>query len=107
MPRLLTCSISGPQPMRKFLRIHEPVAQPRVIVVALAEPAVVHHEQLDAELRGLLRQRLLARLVDVEVGRFPGVVEHRPQARLRPARQDLFALEVVQQPRRLAETRRP
>ena len=41
--------------LREFLRIDEPVAQAGAIVVALAEPAVIHHEQLDSEFGGASR----------------------------------------------------
>ena len=51
------------QPVRKLLLVHVPVAEAGVIVFALPEPAVVHHEAIDAERRGLFRQRDLAGFV--------------------------------------------
>ena len=62
-----------------------PVAEPGAVASRGAEPAVVHDEQLDAEAGGQLGQCQLVRLVDVEPGRLPGVVEHR--ARLVRVRQ--------------------
>ena len=74
--------MSGFETVGEFLRIHGPVAEAGVIVVALAEPAVVHHEELDAQLGGLIGEGSLPGFVDVEGGGFPGVVEHGPQPRL-------------------------
>jgi hypothetical protein len=59
------------QALREFLRIYDPVAQAGVVVVARAEPSVVHHEQLDPQLSGLVRQFRLPGFVDVEGGRLP------------------------------------
>ncbi len=67
------------QPVGEFLRIDGPIAQPGMVVIAFAEPAIVHHEQLDSQLGRHVGELLLAGLVDVESGRFPGVVEHRAQ----------------------------
>ena len=95
--------MSALQALREFLRIHEPVAQAGVVVVARAEPSVVHHEQLDPQFGGLVRQLLLPGFVDVEGGGLPRVVEHRTQPRSGAARQNLFALEAVQRARGAAE----
>ena len=70
------------QTVRKFLRVHVPVAQSAMIVRPLPEPAIVDHHALHAELGGFLSERNLARLIDRELGRLPGVVEHRPHFRL-------------------------
>jgi hypothetical protein len=37
------------QAVRKLLRVHIPVAQAGVVVLALAKPAVVHHKAVDAQ----------------------------------------------------------
>ena len=52
----------------------------RVVVVALAEPAVVEHEQLDPEVAGDLGDRDEPVLVEVEVGALPVVHEDRAVA---------------------------
>ena len=94
-----------PEPAGELLRVHRPVAQARAVALALAEPAVVHHEAVHAERRGLLGERDLPGLGDVELGGLPGVVDHRPRprhragARPRSIRQDVLQLEAVQQPR--------
>ena len=93
------------QPLRELLRVHEPVAQAGPVVVALAEPAVVHHEQLHADLGGLVGKLLLAGLVHVERGGFPGVVEHRAESRVRARRVGWLPLEAVQDARGAAEAR--
>ena len=74
------------QAVGEFLGIHGPIAQAGVVVVARAEPAIVHHEALHAQFRGLVGERLLSRLIDGELGGFPRVVEHRAQARRSAAR---------------------
>ncbi len=68
-----------PEPLGKALRSRRPVAQPRPVASPRPEPAVVDDIQLHAEHRGPLGQRLLTRLVDVEAGGLPRVVEHRRQ----------------------------
>src|ERR1700733_12156531 len=67
-----------------------------MVVVALAEPAVVHHEQLDADAGGLIGKLLLAGFVDVESGGFPGIVEHRARVGRGVVGQDFVALESMQ-----------
>ena len=92
------------QALRKFRGIDGPIAQPRAIVIARAEPAIVHHEQLHPEFRRLVRQVLLPLLIDAERGGLPRIVEHRPQARTGAARQNLLAREAMQHTRRRAES---
>ena len=83
MPRPCTLSISGFSPFGKFRAVDGPVAQPGMIAVARAEPAIVHHETLDADARRLLGQRHLPLLVDRELGGFPAVVEDGAEFRRR------------------------
>ena len=66
------------QAVRKLLRVHIPVAQAGVIVLALAEPSVIDDEPLHTQLGSLLRQGYLARFAHIEFRGFPGVIEHRP-----------------------------
>ncbi len=60
----------------EFLRIGPPIAKTGGIALAALEPAVIHDEELDAHLRGEFGKRTLGDLIDVEVSRFPGVVEN-------------------------------
>ncbi|GAA2769907.1 hypothetical protein GCM10020219_042480 [Nonomuraea dietziae] len=55
-----------------------PVAEAAPVVDAPAEPAVIHHEQLHAQVGGAAGELDLALLVDVEPGRLPRVVEDGP-----------------------------
>ena len=66
-------------PVRELAAVDEPVAERAVVVVALAEPAVVEHEQLDPEVAGDLGDRDEPVLVEVEVGALPVVHEDRPR----------------------------
>ena len=97
------------QAVRKFSVIHIPVAQPGVIVFALAKPAIVHHKSIHAQRRGLLRQRHLPRLAHFELGRLPRVVDNRPRLRrslprrFQHVRQNMLKLKMMQQPRSAAQ----
>ena len=81
MPSSLTRSMSGPSPCGNLSRLTVQSPRPARSCAPLAEPAVVHHEELDAEPRGELGEPDLPGLVDVEPGGLPGVVEHRAQRR--------------------------
>src|SRR5579884_3918030 len=70
------------QTVGEFLRIYEPIAETGMVVIALAEPAVVHNKQLDAELGSFVRKLLLTGLVDGELRGLPGIIKHRPRAGL-------------------------
>src|SRR5580698_8928009 len=80
-----------------------PIAEAGVIVFALAEPAVVHDEAIDAEGGGLFRERLLSRFVDAELGGLPGVVNHRTGLGIRRLRKNVLQLEYVEKARGAAE----
>ena len=66
------------QPAGELPLIRHPVAERAVIAVASAEPAVIQHEQLNAETGGFIRDRFQLFKVKVKVGRFPVVDQHRP-----------------------------
>ena len=85
--------------IRKFSLVHIPVAESRVVGVALAEPAVIHDEAVDAERLCLLSERLLPGFSDVHLGCFPGVVNHRPRARIGAFGENVGYGEVIQQTR--------
>src|ERR1035441_4442581 len=108
------------QAIRKLLLVHIPVAQPRVVVLALPKPPIVHNKPVHSQCRCLLRERHLSGFIHSELRRFPGVVNHRPKFRRQclgrrscclpsrhtPLRQYVLQLKVVQQPRRSPQTMR-
>ena len=65
------------QPTGQLLGIGVPVAEGAGIVAAVAEPAVVHDEQLDPELFSRFRHGDQIAFADIEVGRFPRVEQDR------------------------------
>src|SRR5271170_97334 len=83
----------------ELLIVHIPVAQSCVIVLALAKPAIIHHEAVDTQSRSLLCQRLLYVLGHVPPGCFPRVVDHWSQFGTRCLGQDMRQREAVQQSR--------
>lgn len=64
----------------EFFGVDGPVAEAGAVIVAGAEPAVIHDETLDAEFGGYGGKGFLAFLGDVEGGGFPGVVEDGAEA---------------------------
>src|SRR4029077_7891396 len=66
------------QAMGKLCRVHIPISQASVVVIPLAEPAIIHYKSFRPNTGSLIGKRLLPRFLDVELGRLPGVVEHRP-----------------------------
>ena len=66
-------------PVRQLAQVDGPVAERGRVVVALAEPAVVEHEQLDAELVGDPGDLDELVLGELEVRPLPVVDEHRPR----------------------------
>gem|GEM_PF-4149774 len=95
----------GPQPRRELLRVDGVVAEAARVVVATGEPAVVDHEEFDAELRGLLREAQLPLLVVVEVGRLPRVVDDRAVDAAVALGRDVRVHEPVHPVRQPVETR--
>ncbi|MNI25186.1 hypothetical protein D3C73_788250 [compost metagenome] len=65
------------QALRQLAGIHEPVAQRSGVVIAAAEPAVVKHEQLDAQRLAGTGDIFDFVGIEVEVGSFPVVDQHR------------------------------
>ena len=65
-------------PAWQLAPIDDPVAQRAVVRIPGAEPPVIEDEQLDPEVAGGGGDVEQPRLVEVEVGRFPGVEEDRP-----------------------------
>ena len=112
MPSECTLSISGFRPLGKLLLVHIPVAQAGMVVFALAKPAVVHHEAVNAQGCGLLRQRHLSGLAHVEC-RSPPRSCKSPAApwaaagrRWLRAGQNVLELVAMQQPRSAAQPMR-
>ncbi len=65
-------------PLGSLRRVHDPVAERPVIRVPPAEPAIVEHEQLHAQVPRDRRDGDQALLVEVEVRSFPVVEQHGP-----------------------------
>ena len=74
-----------------------------MIVVARAEPAVIHHEALHANPGGFFCERTLARFIHMEFGGFPGVVKNRPRLGGETAGKNELAREAVQNAGRFAK----
>src|ERR1019366_5538950 len=89
--------------LREFFRVDGPIAESGIVVIAPAEPAIVHHEEFHAELGGFRGEVFLSLLVDRESGGLPGVVEHWAEARRGAAGEDLLAREAVEHARGGAE----
>ncbi|MNP52867.1 hypothetical protein D3C76_1472880 [compost metagenome] len=65
------------QPLRQLIGVHNPVSQRGGIVIPLAEPAVVQHHQLNAQLLGGFGDGDNLVGIEIEVGGFPVVNQHR------------------------------
>ena len=61
----------------QLVQVVEPVAQRGVIVVAVAEPAVVQHEQVDAHILRAASEGEQLFLIELEIGGLPVVHEQR------------------------------
>ena len=79
----------------QLLFVDRPIAERALIVVAFAEPAVVEHKQLRADVLGGLRDAENLLFVKVEIGRFPVVDEDRTVLVLPIAAHDVFFDERV------------
>ena len=93
------------QPAGQLGGVDLPVAQAAVVVVALAEPAVVQHHQLHAQRGGFFGNGgdLVGR--EVKVGGFPVVDQHRPPGVAPGAAADIPPQKTVVQPRQRAQAR--
>ena len=70
---------------------------------ALAEPAVVHDEAIDADGGGFFGEGHLTGFTDVELGGFPGVVNYGARLGVWRLRQDVSDFEMMEQARGTAE----
>ncbi|MNC29673.1 hypothetical protein D3C75_779340 [compost metagenome] len=61
----------------QFAPVFKPVAKRAIVIVALAEPAVVEHEELDAEWPGFFGNSCDFVGIKIEISRFPVVDENR------------------------------
>ena len=83
------------KPARQLLPVRVPVAQRSRVVVSLSEPAVIHHEELHANLLALLREVQQPALIDLEVAGLPAVQEHRPRLLLPGPAHHVLAHEIM------------
>ena len=58
---------------RKLLRIHFPVTERLCVIVALAEPSVVHDEKFYSDIRRTLSKTQKLRLIKFKIGSLPAV----------------------------------
>src|SRR5438270_2848507 len=63
--------------IRKFLRIDVPITQAGMVVLAFAEPAIIHDEAFDSQACGFFGKSLLSSLIHIESGCLPRVVDDR------------------------------
>ena len=61
------------EPVRPHVFAHDPIAEARVVVTAIAKPAIVEHVALNTELRGAIREILETVEVMIEVDGLPHV----------------------------------
>ena len=78
-----------------LLLVDEPVAQTAVVIVPLAEPAVVQHQHFDAQIGGLPGNLQNLFLVEIEISSFPVVDEHRTGGMLVVTPADVLPDDVV------------
>ena len=62
----------------QLLFVDEPIAQRTIIIIAFAEPAVIHDQHFDAQFFGSLRKGNQFFGIEVEVGSFPVIDQQRP-----------------------------
>ena len=87
----------------KLFFIRRPVAERQEITVSLSEPAVVHDQQIDAEILRLLRQADDPVSVKIKVESFPAVEQHRPHGVAVFSSADMLPDAAVQVPGQLPE----
>ena len=87
-----------------LLFIYEPVAKRAVVAVSVTEPAVVHYQHFNAQLRSLLCDVDKLFGVEIEVGRFPVVDEDRTALVLIFASDNVLSVQVMECAGHLADT---
>ena len=88
----------------KFLLVDSPVAETGVVIVAVAEPAVVHDKHLNSRLLRFLRNGNQLFVIKVKVSRLPVVNQNRALPVLIWASDQVLSVEIVQRPAHAAET---
>lgn len=83
--------------------IYEPVAQRVLVVVALAEPAVVHDEHIHAKFLCALRERDELVRIKIEERRLPAVYQQRTLLRSVFSGDEIEVIELVVYPAHLAD----
>jgi len=92
------------QTVGEFFFVDVPIAEAGVIGFALAEPAVVHDEAIDAETRRFFGECDLAGNIDVHFCGFPGVVDHGARFGIGRLGKNVLELVFMQDARGAAET---
>ena len=80
----------------ELLHVDNPVAERAVVVLTLAEPAVVKHHELDAEVFGTGREIVHLRIVEVKVRRLPVVDEDGAHGVAEFAAHDVVAHDLME-----------
>ena len=80
----------------ELLLIDHPVAQRGGIVIAMAEPAVVHHQQLDPQRLSLMSEGYQLVAVKIKVRRLPAIDEQGALFRLIAAADQMPAIEPME-----------
>ena len=89
-PERLDLSSESRETSRKLLLVDFPVSQGMCVIIALAEPAVVHHKKFYAGFLCLLRQSKQLSLIDVKIGCLPAVKQHRTHLVLKRSTHDVL-----------------
>ena len=87
----------------ELVLVYEPVAQRVVVVVALAEPAVVHDEHIHAEFLCALRERDELVRIKIEERRLPAVYQQRTLLRSVFSGDEIEVIELMIYPAHLAD----
>ena len=92
------------QPVGELLPVHGVVAQTCLVIVAVAEPAVIQDEQLAAQVTGGFGQSQQRVLIEFEHAAFPVIVKYRPGAILPGGGDDVAIYKPMHPVGKLTET---
>ena len=86
----------APEAIGQLAMVHRPVSQRGPVIVAVPEPAVVQHKELNAHLRGLFGDIHQLVLIEVEIGGFPVVQQNRTGRMGVPSANDVLPAQGVE-----------